>query len=118
MLIFICLFYLFLNINLFAWLFVLRRVDKRGNVFFVENLQDFAGFYLTSPTIAFLLACVFFSYAGIPPFLGFFSKFFVLLLLAISGVFFYSSFNGVVKRYSFNLLFVYNKAMFLCAKAF
>lgn len=80
--------YLFLTINLFAWLFVIRKVNFLGEYSFIEDISDFVGMYSLSPLIAFFLAFVFLSYSGIPPFLGFFSKFFVLYFLVYSGYFF------------------------------
>lgn len=86
--IFYLLSYIFLTINLFAWLFVIRKVSTLGEITYIEDVTDFAGFYTLSPIVAFFLSFVFLSYAGIPPFLGFFSKFFVLYFLVNSGSFF------------------------------
>ena len=60
----------------------------------VENIADLAGLARTHPTMAFFLAMLLFSLAGIPPLAGFFAKFYVFLaaikaglyLLAVIGV--------------------------------
>ena len=41
------------------------------------TLQDYNGLYTTNPRLAFLMTLALFSLAGIPPFAGFFSKFFI-----------------------------------------
>ncbi len=43
----------------------------------VEGIGDLAGFARTNPTMAFFLAMLLFSLAGIPPLAGFFAKFYV-----------------------------------------
>lgn len=79
--------YIFLSLNLFSWLFVLKKVNSRGEFVFLEDITDFTGLYSISPLATFAIAAVFFSYAGIPPFLGFFSKFFLLYILVVNGYF-------------------------------
>ena len=66
---------------------------RRGNVMF-ENVDDLSGLSRTHPWIAFALAMMMFSLAGIPPLAGFFAKFYVfaaaiqanLVTLAVIGV--------------------------------
>ena len=41
------------------------------------TLEDYNGLYTTNPKLAFLMTLALFSLAGIPPFAGFFSKFFI-----------------------------------------
>ena len=41
------------------------------------TLEDYNGLYGTNPKLAFLMTLALFSLAGIPPFAGFFSKFFI-----------------------------------------
>ena len=41
------------------------------------TLDDYNGLYNTNPKLAFLMTLALFSLAGIPPFAGFFSKFFI-----------------------------------------
>jgi NADH-quinone oxidoreductase subunit N len=60
----------------------------------VENIDQLAGLSRTHPTMAFFLAMLLFSMAGVPPLAGFFAKFYVFLaaikaglyLLAVIGV--------------------------------
>ncbi len=53
----------------------------------VENISDLAGLSRTSPTMAFLLAMLMFSLAGIPPLAGFFAKFYVFLAAINAGLY-------------------------------
>lgn len=66
--------YTFMNIGAFG---VLAMLEKEGG----ENLQfeDFAGLGKRSPLIAFVMALFMFSLAGIPPFAGFFGKYYVFV---------------------------------------
>ncbi len=70
-LIYYVLIYLFANLGAFA---VINIIDQRaGKV----TLDDYNGLYTTNPKLAFLMTLALFSLAGIPPFAGFFSKFFI-----------------------------------------
>ena len=60
------------NLGVFA---VITIVALRSQKF---TLEDYAGLYKTNPKIALLMTLSLFSLAGIPPFAGFFSKFFYL----------------------------------------
>jgi NADH-quinone oxidoreductase subunit N len=81
--------YLAMTLGSFACILSLRR----GNVMF-EKVEDLSGIARTHPVIAFCLAMMMFSLAGIPPLAGFFAKFAVfnaaikadLVALAIIGV--------------------------------
>jgi NADH-quinone oxidoreductase subunit N len=53
----------------------------------VEEISDLAGLARTSPTMAFFLAMLLFSLAGIPPLAGFFAKFYVFLAAIKAGLF-------------------------------
>ena len=44
---------------------------------YVEDIEDLAGLGRTSPGMAFVLAMLMFSLAGIPPLAGFFAKWYV-----------------------------------------
>ena len=59
------------NLGVFA---VITIVALRSQKF---TLEDYAGLYKTNPKMAFLMTISLFSLAGIPPFAGFFSKFFI-----------------------------------------
>ena len=43
------------------------------------NMDSYDGFYATNPKLSFLMTLALFSLAGIPPFAGMFSKFFVFM---------------------------------------
>ena len=53
----------------------------------VEDIGDLAGLARTNPTMAFFLAMLLFSLAGIPPLAGFFAKFYVFLAAIKAGLF-------------------------------
>jgi NADH-quinone oxidoreductase subunit N len=53
----------------------------------VESISDLAGLSRTSPMMAFLLAMLMFSLAGIPPLAGFFAKFYVFLAAINAGLY-------------------------------
>jgi len=53
----------------------------------VENISDFAGLSRTNPLLAFFLAMLLFSLAGIPPLAGFFAKFYVFAAAIKAGLF-------------------------------
>ena len=50
-----------------------------------ERLQDFAGLAKRSPWLAFLMLILIFSLAGVPPFAGFWAKWFVLKEVVAAG---------------------------------
>ncbi len=65
--------YLAANLGVFA---IINIVEQRsGKV----NISDYDGFYETNPKLSFLMTLCLFSLAGIPPFAGFFSKFFIFM---------------------------------------
>ena len=63
--------YMFANLAVFT---VITIVALRAGKF---TLEDYNGLYTTNPKLAFLMTLALFSLAGIPPFAGFFSKFFI-----------------------------------------
>jgi len=81
--------YLAMTVGTFACILSMRRPDGP-----VENISDLAGLSRTNPMMAFFLAALMFSLAGIPPLAGFFAKFYVfsaavqaeLYVLAVIGV--------------------------------
>src|SRR5205085_7389469 len=54
---------------------------------YVEQIADLAGLSRTHPAMAFFLAMLLFSLAGIPPLAGFFAKFYVFLAAIKAGLF-------------------------------
>jgi NADH-quinone oxidoreductase subunit N len=74
--------YLAMTLGTFACILSMRR-DFR----MVENISDLAGLSRTNPAMAFFLAMLFFSLAGIPPLAGFFAKYYVFLAAMKAGLF-------------------------------
>lgn len=70
-LVYYVLIYMFANLSVFT---VITIVALRAHKF---TLEDYNGLYSTNPKMAFLMTLALFSLAGIPPFAGFFSKFFI-----------------------------------------
>ena len=67
------------NLGVFA---VISIVEQRSNK---VEINDYNGLYRTNPKLAFIMTLALFSLAGIPPFAGFFSKFFIFMAAAGSG---------------------------------
>ena len=74
--------YVAMTLGAFACILSMRRDGV-----FVENISDLAGLARTSPTMAFFLAMLLFSLAGIPPLAGFFAKFYVFLAAIKAGLY-------------------------------
>lgn len=64
--------YIVMTIGVFACILMMRR---RGGL--TENISDLAGLEKTNAPFALVLSILFFSLAGVPPFAGFFGKWFV-----------------------------------------
>ena len=77
------------------------------------ELNDYNGFYHTNPKLTMVMTLALFSLAGIPPFAGFFSKFFVFAAAFNSGYYlivFIALVNTVISLYYYLLII---KAMFI-----
>jgi NADH-quinone oxidoreductase subunit N len=74
--------YLAMTLGTFAVILAMRRDGQM-----VEGIADLAGLARTNPTMAFFLAMLLFSLAGIPPLAGFFAKFYVFLAAIKAGLF-------------------------------
>ena len=74
--------YLTMTLGTFACILSMRRDGRM-----VEEIGDLAGLARTKPTMAFFLAMLLFSLAGIPPLAGFFAKFYVFLAAIKAGLF-------------------------------
>ena len=77
------------------------------------EISDYNGFYKTNPKLTMVMTLALFSLAGIPPFAGFFSKFFVFAAAFHSGhwlVVFIALINTVISLYYYLLIV---KAMFI-----
>lgn len=81
--------YMAMTLGAFACILSMRRHDGM-----VEDISELSGLAKTNPVMAFMLAMIMFSLAGIPPLAGFFAKFYVFLaaieanlyVLAVIGV--------------------------------
>jgi NADH-quinone oxidoreductase subunit N len=74
--------YLTMTLGTFA---VILAMQRDGHM--VEGISDLSGLARTNPTMAFFLAMLLFSLAGIPPLAGFFAKFYVFLAAIKAGLF-------------------------------
>lgn len=63
--------YMFSNLAIFGVVSVIE--DRTGKI----NIRDYNALYSTNPKLSVVMALALFSLAGIPPFAGFFSKFFI-----------------------------------------
>ena len=95
---------------------VINVVEHRSELGRQPAIADLNGFYQTNPKLSFLLTLALFSLAGIPPFAGMFSKFFVFMAAAEQGSFaayfvvFIALINTVVSLYYYLLIV---KAMYI-----
>ena len=73
--------YVIMTLGTFACVMAMRRSHGQ-----VEDIQDLAGLARTDKTMAFIMAMLMFSLAGIPPLAGFFAKYFVFLAAIKAGL--------------------------------
>lgn len=103
--------YVVANLSVFA---VINAVEQNNSG--KTEMSDYNGFYRTNPKLAFLMTIALFSLAGIPPFAGMFSKFFVFMAATESMsalayvVVFIALLNTVVSLYYYLLIV---KAMYI-----
>lgn len=99
--------YMFSNLAIFGVISVIEnRTDK-------VNISDYNGLYQTNPRLSAIMMFALFSLAGIPPFAGFFSKFFIFAAATEQGYYvlvFIALINTVISLYYYLLIV---KAMFL-----
>ena len=99
--------YMVANFGVFGVLTVVeQRTGKIG-------MDDYDGLYQTNPKLAFLMTLSLFSLAGIPPFAGFFSKFFIFMAAFNAGfhlLVFIALVNTVISLYYYLLIV---KAMYI-----
>jgi NADH-quinone oxidoreductase subunit N len=74
--------YLAMTLGTFACIIAMRRASGP-----VEEIADLAGLYRTKPAMAFFLAMLLFSLAGIPPLAGFFAKLYVFFAAINAGLY-------------------------------
>lgn len=99
--------YMVANLGAFA---VLTAVEQNSGKI---GMDDYNGLYQTNPKLAFLMTLCLFSLAGIPPFAGFFSKFFVFMAAFNAGyhlLVFIALVNTVISLYYYLLIV---KAMYI-----
>lgn len=78
---------IYLTTVITAFTFVMLTVKNNAEIIKIEDIANLAR---SHPGIAFGVAIILFSMAGIPPMAGFFSKFYILLSLAKSGMYIFS----------------------------
>ena len=74
--------YVAMTLGTFACILAMRRGDAM-----VEEIADLKGLARTKPAMAFFLAMLLFSMAGVPPLAGFFAKFYVFLAAIKAGLY-------------------------------
>jgi len=74
--------YVAMTLGTFACILAMRRGDLM-----VEEIADLKGLARTNPAMAFFLAMLLFSMAGVPPLAGFFAKFYVFLAAIKAGLY-------------------------------
>ena len=107
-LVFYVLVYMAANLAVFGVLSVVEQ-HSDGKI----GLEDYNGFSRTNPRLAVLMTLALFSLAGIPPFAGFFSKFFVFAAAFKDGfhlLVFIALINTVISLYYYLLIV---KAMYI-----
>lgn len=95
--------------NLGVFLIISITEQRSGKI----NISDYNGYYKTNPKLAFLMTLALFSLAGIPPFAGFFSKFFMFMAAFKAGfalLVFIALVNTVISLYYYLLIV---KAMYI-----
>jgi NADH-quinone oxidoreductase subunit N len=73
--------YVFMNAGTFACIIAMRRRGKS-----LEQISDLSGLSRTDPGLALALAVFMFSMAGIPPFTGFWGKYFIFAAAVNAGL--------------------------------
>ncbi len=99
--------YIFSNLAAFGVIAAIE--NKTGKV----NMEDYNGLYQTNPKLSLTMMLAMFSLAGIPPFAGFFSKFFIFASAVNSGFYILvliALINTIISLYYYLLVV---KAMFI-----
>ena len=99
--------YIFSNFAIFG---VIQSIEsKTGKI----GMNDYDGLYSTNPKLALIMMIALFSLGGIPPFAGFFSKFFIFTAAAAQGqylIVLIALINTIISLYYYLLIV---KAMFI-----
>lgn len=99
--------YMFSNLAVFGVVSVIE--NRSGKI----RLKDYNGLYQSNPKLSLVMMLALFSLAGIPPFAGFFSKFFIFSAAVQQGFYvlvFIALINTIISLYYYLLVV---KAMFL-----
>ena len=102
--------YIFSNLAAFGVIAAVERVSGK------TTIADYNGLFKTNPWLAFTMMLAMFSLGGIPPFAGFFSKFFIFVgacqqgSVAIYVLVFIALLNTIISLYYYLLVV---KAMFI-----
>lgn len=103
----------------YVLVYMLSNLAAFGVIAIVEHrsgkitIDDYNGLYSTNPRLSFVMMIALFSLAGIPPFAGFFSKFFIFAAAAQQGYYvlvFIALVNTIVSLYYYLRVV---KAMFI-----
>ncbi len=73
--------YMIMNVAIFTILLSLK-----SNEGYIENISELSGLSKAKPIIGLAIAIIMFSMAGIPPFIGFFGKFYVFIAALNQGL--------------------------------
>lgn len=99
--------YLFSNLAAFGVIAIIE--NRTGKI----NIPDYKGLYATNPMLSFVMMLSMFSLGGIPPFAGFFSKFFIFAAAMEQGFYILvliAVINTIISLYYYLLVV---KAMFI-----
>lgn len=99
--------YMVSNLAIFGVIAIIEH--RTGKI----NIRDYDGLYSTNPRLSVVMMFALFSLAGIPPFAGFFSKFFIFAAAAEQGFYilvFIALLNTIISLYYYLLIV---KAMFI-----
>ena len=103
----------------YVLVYMLSNLAAFGVIAVVEHrsgkitIDDYNGLYTTNPRLSFVMMIALFSLAGIPPFAGFFSKFFIFAAEAQQGYYvlvFIALLNTIISLYYYLRVV---KAMFI-----
>ncbi|MGI6219440.1 MAG: NADH-quinone oxidoreductase subunit N [Bacteroidaceae bacterium] len=99
--------YVVANLAIFG---IINVVEQKSGK---KEINEYNGFYQTNPKLTFVMTLALFSLGGIPPFAGFFSKFFIFAAAVEKGyvwLVFIALLNTVISLYYYLLIV---KAMFI-----
>ena len=101
--------YMAANLAVFGVVSIIEQRTDGGSI----NITDYNGLYKTNPKLSLVMTLALFSLAGIPPFAGFFSKFFIFMAAFSAGfkvLVFIALLNTVISLYYYLLVI---KAMYI-----